>query len=519
MKPLRFLLLLTFSLLPVAVNRPLRSTTILVNSTADATDVLPGDGICETAAGNGVCTLRAAIQEANALTGTDEITLPAGLYNLTLAGSSEDGALSGDLDVTDSLILNGSGQASTVVDGNGLDRVFHIHSAISVTLNGLTMQHGRNSVFASAGGGLLNSPNATLTLESVLLYDNFSISWGGGIHNQGVLTLTDSQVISNTADFGSGGGLYNDTGATLNVLRSYIGENSAGHSGGGLYTNFNAGPTTMSESTVAGNNSGFGGGIMGEGGSTLSILNSTISGNQANMGGGLGNDGGNIITLVNSTVTGNQASLGGGFKDVHGNGANTFRMTNSILAGNSAHNGPDCDGPLRSLGYTLVGQLTLHCFYVAATGDLVAINPQLGPLQDNGGPTLTHALLPGSPAIDAAGSAGCPPIDQRGGSRPLDGNGSGSAECDMGAYEYGADAATATPSPTATATAVATVTPTPTASATPTLTATATATASPSATATPTPSFTPTAIPPYEIIYLPAIIGQGTGSNHNTPLK
>ncbi|HYV66156.1 MAG TPA: CSLREA domain-containing protein, partial [Myxococcales bacterium] len=104
-----------------------RAATFTVNSTADAVDVSPGDGVCATA--DGSCTLRAAIQEANALAGADTVVLPAGTYLLTLAGAGEDGAATGDLDITGDLIIAGAGAASTVVDGNGLDRVFHVDPA------------------------------------------------------------------------------------------------------------------------------------------------------------------------------------------------------------------------------------------------------------------------------------------------------------------------------------------------------------------------------------------------------
>lgn len=490
-----FVSLVIMGLIVAFAGRPPLSTTFTVNSLADATDANPGDGLCETAAANGLCTLRAAIQETNALAGLDTIILPAGLYPLTLAGSSEDAAATGDLDITGPLLLEGAGAAETVLDGNRLDRLFHLpplSQTITVTLRGLTMQGGRNTTFATGGGALLTTPNTTLSLESVILYDNESVSRAGAIYNQGILTMTNSQVISNTAEFGQGGGILNDTAATLTILRSHIGQNLASHSGGGIYSNFDATLTTIHESTIAGNTGSFGGGIMGEGGSVITLVNSTVSGNQANMGGGFGNDGGNVFNLINTTVTANEASMGGGVKDVHGNGGNTFNLTNSIIAGNTAFNAPDCDGPLRSLGHSLVGQLTVHCFYVAAAGDLVNTNPQLGPLQHNGGSTLTHALLSGSPAIDAAGNPACPPLDQRGAARPVDGNGNGSAECDMGAYEYNAKPATPTPSPTPSQT--------PTASPTPTITAT------PSPTATPTTSPSPTAAPPHRLIYLPIII-------------
>src|SRR5262249_12990409 len=98
---------------------PSWASEFVVNSTADAVDAKPGDGVCATS--SGVCTLRAAIQEANAHSGKDSITLPAGTYTLSIAGPAEDAAATGDLDITDDLILNGAGAETTIVDGAQLD--------------------------------------------------------------------------------------------------------------------------------------------------------------------------------------------------------------------------------------------------------------------------------------------------------------------------------------------------------------------------------------------------------------
>src|SRR5262249_45355762 len=103
------------------------AATFVVNSTLDAVDAVPGDGICATA--GGVCTLRAAIQEANALSGSDVITLPAGIYRLTIPGSNEENSATGDLNVSTVITINGAGAATTVIDGNGLDRVFRVFFA------------------------------------------------------------------------------------------------------------------------------------------------------------------------------------------------------------------------------------------------------------------------------------------------------------------------------------------------------------------------------------------------------
>src|SRR5207247_9755677 len=95
-----------------------------VDSTADAVDARPGDGVCATLAGQ--CTLRAAVQEANARPGTDSISVPPGTYVLAIPGAGEDASATGDLDITDDLTITGSGAGSTIVDGGHLDRVFHV---------------------------------------------------------------------------------------------------------------------------------------------------------------------------------------------------------------------------------------------------------------------------------------------------------------------------------------------------------------------------------------------------------
>ena len=213
---------------------------------------------------------------------------------------------------------------------------------------------------------------------------------GGGIYNQGTLALTDSTISANTAG-DDGGGIWND--------RTLI----------------------LTDSTVSANTAINGGGI-GNGG-TLTLTNSTISVNTANKGGGIWNGNGAKLTLTSSTVSNNTGGQGGGIWN-----SGTADLTNTILAGNSAPNSPDCSGTLGLSGHNLIGSGD-GCTFTPASGDLVNVNPKLGPLADNGGPTKTHALLPGSPAIDAGDDSKCPAIDQRGVARPQ------GARCDIGALE------------------------------------------------------------------------------------
>ena len=134
--------------------------------------------------------------------------------------------------------------------------------------------------------------------------------------------------------------------------------------------------------------------------------------------------------MTNATISGNTAANNGG-GIFNGNG--TVETVNTIIAGNTAATGVDCSGTLNSLGSNLIGDET-DCDFVSTTGDQVGtsaspIDPLLGPLQDNGGPTFTQELLLGSPAIDAGDNPACPPEDQRGVVRPQ------GPDCDIGSFE------------------------------------------------------------------------------------
>ena len=166
----------------------------------------------------------------------------------------------------------------------------------------------------------------------------------------------------------------------------------------------------------------------------LTLTSSTVSGNFGREGGGIWNRVDATLTLTDSTVSGNTASIDGG--GINNSFSGTGELANSIIAGNGAPTGPDCTGSPTSVGHNLIGTND-GCNFTRATGDLVNVDPKLGPLADNGGPTFTHALLPGSPAIDAGDRASCRGTDQRGVARPVDGDGDGDGipVCDIGAFE------------------------------------------------------------------------------------
>ncbi len=285
------------------------------------------------------------------------------------------------------------------------------------------------------GGGILNLGIVSMTTST--LRDNISsASLHPGIENGGEMIIDLSLISGNQVS-----GLVSGPTGVLTVTDTTITENTGGNGAGMIV----AGVATIQRSTISNNIATFtGGGIESQGGN-LQLFNVTISGNQAGNGGGiirLGSPSDPMVygTLVmsDSTVTSNQPN---GLWDIHGG----MTIKRSIVAGNV---GDDCvGGVMLSDGYNLDGDGT--CAFFSA-GDLSAVSPLLGPLADNGGPTKTHALLPGSPALDAA-SVTCSATDQRGVIRPQ------GASCDMGAYEEdGSGAAdspdTPTPVPTATPT-------------------------------------------------------------------
>ena len=214
--------------------------TFVVNSQLDAVDVTPGDAVCATA--GAVCTLRAAVQEANALAGVHVITLPAGTYTLTIRGQGEFLGATGDLNIASgkNITINGAGSATTIIDANGIDRAFQSFGGI-LTLNDLTVQNGApvTTVNAPGGGGISmgndgNFPGQlTLTRVVVKACTSSSGSGGGGIIVFGLaaspstLTVTDSTITQNVSG-GSGGALNLSSGTTATVTRTTVSSNLGG---------------------------------------------------------------------------------------------------------------------------------------------------------------------------------------------------------------------------------------------------------------------------------------------------
>jgi beta-glucanase (GH16 family) len=312
---------------------------------------------------------------------------------------------SGPLVVNKTVNIDASGAPGLAVSGGGADRVFIIEATGNATISHLTIADGFGWQLA---GGILN--NGSLTLNHV--------------------TVTNNVMATDAGDFWQGGGgIYNGDGATLNLVDSTVTNNTAGWSGGGVYSFFNT-TTTIVRSTIANNVSNdVGGGFRSLGNAT--ITNSTISGNEATgwYGGAIFVTDG-VVNVVNSTIANNVSPAGAPadvFVGTFGPSNATLTFTNSIVS--SAQD--NCFfAPFGSGTVTLSSDhnnvfTDATCF--TGPSDMVVADAGLDSLADNGGPTLTHALLPGSVAIDAADPAVCPPTDQRG--VPRD------AACDTGSYE------------------------------------------------------------------------------------
>jgi fibronectin-binding autotransporter adhesin len=301
--------------------------------------------------------------------------------------------LTAEITIVADTTIDGGGQSVTI-SGKHAVRVFSVNSGITLDLNELTV----------ADGSAFN---------------------GGGIANHGTLTVSNSTFSGNSAGY-VGGGISNGDGSTLTVSNSTFFGNHADIYGGGIYNSL--GTVVVSNSTFDGNSArssypspNFGGGIFNSG--TLTVSNSTFDDNSAARGGGIHNDSG-TMTVNNSTFSRNSAyDGGGGIYNFNSGGAVTM-LKNTIVANSPM--GGNCSGTITDDG----GNLS----YPDTTCPGINSDPVLGPLQDNGGPTHTMALLPGSAALDAANDAICAaaPVnnrDQRGIARPQ------GPHCDIGAYE------------------------------------------------------------------------------------
>ncbi len=432
-----------------------------VDSTQDSPDAKPGDGQCVSKAGG--CTLRAAVEEANATTLSDTINVPAGTYLLSVpSGGGPDFAQSGSLVLNGEVQILGGDAASTIVDGGGKLRVFETVKDSTISLMGLTIQNGLadgangggvlnrghlkladvtlksnrskgDPLSASGNGGALaNDTDGTANLLNVRVEGNTADGRGGGIANGGDLQIMNSTISGNSSLTDDGGGIQND--GVLSLLLSEVDGNRA-KSGAGI-NNLKGGQLKLTDSTLAGNQAGSDGGGLFNGG-TVTAVNSTFSGNTAGAAGGaIANRAEGTVALNNATLAGNKAASGGGIAN---ESTATINAANTIIAANSAQNGADCAGVLTSQGYNLIQSAAGCTIGGDVAGNVLGQDAKLAVLAKNDGPTRTQALGAGSAAIDAGnpgtatGSGGtCARADQRGVARDQAGR------CDIGAYEAAA---------------------------------------------------------------------------------
>lgn len=364
------------------------AATFVVNAQNDAQDIIPGNGICETASGNGVCTLRAAISEANGLAGADIITLPAGTYTQTLVAANENANAGGDFDITSPITIIGDAAETTIVQAHPVaqtanERVFHVLTGgTAVTLDRITIRNGVNRASSAIGGGgiRIDGAAANFTLNNSTVTNNFSESRGGGIAvNKGNLTINNSVITNNQAGCNAagtaaaGGGIVIDSednvavsGQTASITNTVVSNNRAESSvsntyGGGIFIRAINAQITLSGCTINNNisnttsslYSAYTGGIYNQE-ARVTLLNSTVSGNTAGRYfAGIRNiassKGPAAFDIINSTVSNNTAphenALGGGIGNIPSSVHNaTMNIDRSTISGNSLPGGASIGG-------------------------------------------------------------------------------------------------------------------------------------------------------------------------------
>jgi hypothetical protein len=423
---------------------------------SDGPDRSGADAIVVTSLDDsGPGSLRQAILDTNAAPGPQTITFASGLTG-TIPLASALPRLSSEVNIV------GPGASNLTVRRNtGSYGVFYVTPEARVAISGLTVSNGS----AYEGAGFYNL--GTLNLTNCLISGNHAGYYGGGVFNgqTGTLSINRCTIVDNVAGrvgtSTAGGGFANHGHAT--VVASTINRNTAGW-GGGVH-NGGPGPAllTVTDSTVSNNSGGNGGGVINSGvavftrctldGNTgrnggafinlytpgdLTLNNCTLSGNSAcveNGGGGIYHESGQSLIVNNCTITSNRATEGGGIRTRTSTGP---ILINTIVAGNLNNSGTrdDVQGAFQSTSsHNVIGVgVGMTGITAGINGNQVGtavspIDPHLGPLKDNGGPTFTHALEPESPAIDAGVSTNAPATDQRGLTRIANGT------IDIGAYE------------------------------------------------------------------------------------
>ncbi len=404
----------------------------------------------------------------SALATAKEILFDCGALPITIT-------VSGAHSIASNITIDGGNKVTLASNGGG--NHFNVQAPWRLTLTRITLSGGVNTW--DCGGAINVNANAYLTLNETRLVGNSSDYQGGALCNWGSANISATLFASNTAPYSHGGAIGNfgtarivnsrfayntaylngggiDMGGSVAVTNSVFTRNT-GLRGGGINTYY--GNLTVAGSSFISNTATYYGGGLSNDASFTTVSGSTFSDNYAtNYGGGLentgsltltgstvsanraGDDGGGLyefsdaapgpITVLNTTIVNNVAMTQGG--NIYMGGVGGFNgfitLKNTIVGAGSPNN---CSGSVQSYGNNLESANSCGL----GGGSQFNVDPKIGPLQNNGGSTLTRAPLPGSPAIDAGANLGCPAIDQRGVARPIDGNSDGSVVCDIGAVE------------------------------------------------------------------------------------
>lgn len=395
------------------------TSTYTVTKIADT-----NDGSCDAD-----CSLREAIAAANAVATDGMIEFASPLFDTPQTITLTMGELI--LENNGSVTISGTGKDLLSISGNGTHRVFFINTGATAVIDGVTVRDGNGG----RGGGILLFGDTALTLTNSIVSDN-TANEGGGICSFGAIMLRNATIRGNSSL--SGGGISSVGTATL--TNSSVSDNIAQYYGGGIAALLvgGNGSLTLINSTVRNNNAEFGGGIAHS--AKLTLRNSTISHNTAT------HEGGGILNTVthvsnatfvgttdatNSTISNNSAGADGGGILQRGG---PVTLINTILAYST---GGDCFSEAEVNAEFSLIEDGLGCVNGTNSNNLTG-DPMLGPLQDNGGPTLTHLPQSESTVIDAGSNSLIPAgvtTDQRGAARVLDGDNNGSAIVDMGAVE------------------------------------------------------------------------------------
>jgi hypothetical protein len=394
-----------FAAVPLSLSAS--AATFIVDSAGDAADAVPGDGICATAAAQ--CTLRAAVQEADALGGANTISVPAGTYSVATPLFSTN--------ATNALTITGTGAPlTTIIDGGLVTGIFNLQQG-TTNLDNVVIQNGSIPITTPGafgvctGAGIFVSTPAIVNVNASRIADNQTMNGsGGGLCVLGTATLTDTTVADNSATFGGGGMRVQLPPAAATIVDSTFSGNSIAGSGAAGAAIESQSVLTITQSTISGNTVGAGGS-----GAALAIVS-----------------GATTTSIRNSTIA---ANTGGSQIDVF-SGSATFASTIVAYPSGGSNCATGAPGSIVSGGNNL--DSTATCNFVAAT-DIVDADPLLGPLANNGGPTQTRALLASSPAIDQGANPLGLSTDQRGSGFPR----VVGAAPDIGAFETTAAAGVA----------------------------------------------------------------------------